>query len=148
MCGGRYSNCPFGPGLVPTALYIYGRLGCLEENFSSQFFNRVSDDVNYFVATQYRLSRCAVWWQRRRGCGVTTAALSHSFAPLRLYAAAAPPLTTTAEPPRRCCWKHCSPKLVNQHFTIMILKYDSTGWLQLKVHALQRRYNIFICAIV
>ena len=47
--------------------------------------------------------------------------------------------------PRRCCWKHCSPKLVNQHFTIMILKYDSTGWLQLKVHALQRRYNLYLC---
>ena len=47
--------------------------------------------------------------------------------------------------PRRCCWKHCSPKLVNQHFTIMILKYVSTGWLQLKVHALQRRYNHYLC---
>ena len=45
----------------------------------------MSDDVNYFVATQYRLSRCAVWWR----CAAAAAALSHSFAPLRLYAAAA-----------------------------------------------------------
>ena len=80
------------------------------------------------------------------------AALSHSFAPLRLYAAAAPPplphrrrRRRRRRLPRRCCWKHCSPKLVNQHFTIMILKYDSTGWLQLKVHALQRRYNLYLC---
>ena len=48
-----------------------------------------------------------------------------------------------AQPPRRCCWKHCSPKLVNQHFTIMILKCDSTGCLQLKVHVLQRRWNLY-----
>ena len=85
------------PTRVPTALYVYGKLGCLEENFSSQFFNRVSDDVNYFVATQYRLSRCAVWWrcsQQRRQRLVTA---------LRRLGCTPLPHRRRRRLPRRCC---------------------------------------------
>ena len=95
---GAKSICSPGPRPWQSSYgSVYGKLGCLEENFSSQFFNRVSDDVNYFVATQYRLSRCAVWRRRQR---LVTALHRLGCTPLphRRTAAQPPPPTTTAAP--------------------------------------------------